>query len=268
MHLKIFPLPNCSWTYPASKETVSPGWCQLWTQDPSPALSGRLFPGKVCREDSPKLKLIYWLCALIKTEKFLKIISNKTNYKEQLSSSPVIERCNVKQIVIKGDRHNESHRSSSLEMIGISVVRGKHHKYWTKYDYKKAAPRHQDNNLSSADLRVKEPRFCLRACMESFHEWIQIFEIISSVLCFCDKSTVFFWLCDMTYPKILFMVFMIFLSNTADMRISKSGIFWVQLCCRDGLDWWAYYWDKWFLLTNIFNMDDRSIWIAQNYSWG
>ena len=38
-----------------------------------------------------------------------------------------------------------------------------------KCDYK-AAPRHQDNNLSSADLRVKEPRFCLRACMESFHE--------------------------------------------------------------------------------------------------
>ena len=40
--------------------------------------------------------------------------------------------------------------------------------YWTKCDYKKAAPRHQDNNLSSADRRVEEPRFCLRACMESF----------------------------------------------------------------------------------------------------
>ena len=99
------------------------------------------------------------MCALIKLEKFLKIISHKTNYKEELPSPPVIERCNVKQIVIKGDRHNESHRSSSLEMVGISVVRGKHHKYWTKCDYK-AAPRHQDNNLSSADRRVEEPRFC------------------------------------------------------------------------------------------------------------
>ena len=112
----------------------------------------------------------------------------------------MIERCNVKQIVIKGDRHNESHRSSSLEMMGISVVTGKQHKYWAKCDYK-AAPRHQDNNLSSADLRVKEPRFCLRACMESFHEWIQIFEIISSVLCFCDKSTVFFLTLRYDLPK-------------------------------------------------------------------
>ena len=107
------------------------------------------------------------MCALIKLEKFLKIISHKTNYKEELAISPVIERSNVKQIVIKGDRHNESHRSSSLEMIGISVVRGKHHKYWTKCYYE-AAPRHQDNNLSFVDRRVEEPMFCSRACMERF----------------------------------------------------------------------------------------------------
>ena len=62
---KIFSLLNCCWTDPASKEIVSPGWCQLWTQDPSPTLSGCLFPGRVCREYSPKLKLIYWLRALI-----------------------------------------------------------------------------------------------------------------------------------------------------------------------------------------------------------
>ena len=98
-------------------------------------------------------------------------ISQKTNYgKKELPRSPVIERCNVKQIVIKGDRHNESHRSSSLEIIGISVVRGKHHKYWTKCDYK-AAPRHQDNNLSFVDRRVEEPSFCSRACMERF-SWV------------------------------------------------------------------------------------------------
>ena len=174
MHLKIFPLPDRCWTDPASKEIVSPGWCQLWTQDPSPTLLGRLFPGKFCRENSPKLKLVYWLRALIKLEKFLKITSQKPNHKKELPSSPVIERCNVKQIVIKGDRHNESHRSSSLEMIGISVVRGKHHKYWTKCDYK-----HLDIRIIIFLPRIagwKNQGFVRGPALKGFHEWIRIFQ--------------------------------------------------------------------------------------------